>query len=44
MLKKIIKNLLRIISSLFNLSIFVKKNKKNTDYEIIDKNIWMPFF
>ena len=44
MFKKAIKYLLNKISHFFNLSIFIKRNTKNSNYEIIDKNIWIPFF
>ena len=44
MLKKIIKYLLNKISHFFHLSFFIKRNIKNSNYEIIDKNYWMPFF
>ena len=44
MIKKTIKYLLNKISHFFRLSIFVKKNTENTNFEIIDKNIWIPFF
>ena len=43
MLKKITKYLLKLISNLFNLSIFIKKNTENSKYDLIDKNIWIPF-
>ena len=33
-----------MISNLFNLSIFIKKNTENSKYDLIDKNIWIPFF
>jgi len=44
MLKEIIKYLLKLVSNLFNLSIFIKKNTKNSQYDLINKNIWIPFF
>ena len=44
MIKKIIKYLLNKISRFFHLSIFIKRNTTNSNYEIIDKNIWIPFF
>ena len=44
MFKKLIKYLLKVISNLFNISIFVKKRTKNVNYELVDKNIWIPFF
>ena len=44
MIKKIIKYLLNKISHFFRLSIFVKKNTENSNFEVIDKNIWIPFF
>ena len=44
MIKKIIKFVLDLISSLFGLSVFIRKNTKNTNYELVDKNIWLPFF
>ena len=44
MIKKIIKYFLRIVSDLFGVSFFVKKKTKNTNYDLIDKNIWIPFF
>jgi|TARA_B100001964_G_scaffold226487_1_gene275441 hypothetical protein len=44
MIKKIIKYFIRIISDLFGVSFFVKKKTKNNNYDLIDKNIWIPFF
>ena len=44
MFKKLIKYLLKVIQNLFNILIFVKKRTKNVNYELVDKNIWIPFF
>ena len=44
MFKKLIKYLLKVIPNLFNILIFVKKRTKNVNYELVDKNIWIPFF
>ena len=44
MFKKLIKYLLKVISNLFNILIFVKKRTKNANYELVNKNIWIPFF
>ena len=44
MIKKIIKYFIRITANLFGFSIFVKKKTKNNNYDLVDKNIWIPFF
>jgi len=40
--KNKIKNLITSFFNLFNLSVFIRK-KKNNNYEIVNKNEWIPF-